>query len=235
MTDGPRTSFRILVVDDEQFSRHMVARMLSSLGTEAVTTAACGAEARAAMAADSSLSLVISDHYMPDDSGIRLLGDLRQGRLPLPHDTNFIVATASKSFALAAVALALDADSFMSKPFSKDDLARRLYNTLVAGTRSIKRAEYYRGIDVTDMLATAERLDPASRGVELAASVPMRPLGRVLPDTPLGADLRVKDGTVLLQCGTVLSRHLIARLTELGVREVPIADGARPVSAMWVK
>jgi CheY-like chemotaxis protein len=60
--NGRRTAFRILVVDDEQFSRHMVTRMLTSLGAEQVTAVASCVEARAAMAADPSLSLVISDH-----------------------------------------------------------------------------------------------------------------------------------------------------------------------------
>ncbi len=228
-TTAERTAaFRILAVDDEAFSRRMLTQMLGALGAERVTTASSGAEARAAMAADPSLSLVISDHYMPEDSGIMLLGELRQGRLPLAHDANFIVATASNSFALTAVALALDVDSFLTKPFSKDDLARRLYGSLVAGTRVIKPAEYYRGLDFAGMLQAAERLDPVSYGAKARLKLPMIPLTHVLSDTPLAADLRVKDGTVLLQKGTVLTRHLIGRLMELGIESVPAADRPRP-------
>lgn len=222
--NGRRTAFRILVVDDEQFSRHMVTRMLTSLGAEQVTAVASCAEARAAMLADSSLSLVISDHYMPDETGISLLGDLRQGLLALAHDTSFIVATASSSFALAAVALALDTDSFMSKPFTRDELAKRLYTSLVAGTRSVRPPEYYRGLDVAGMLDAAQRRDPVAQQQLPATTVPMKPLGRVLPDTPLGADLRAKDGSAMLLAGTILTRHMIARLTELGITEVPVAD-----------
>lgn len=223
--NGRRTAFRILVVDDEQFSRHMVTRMLTALGAEQVTAAASCAEARAAMVADPSLSLVISDHYMPDETGISLLGDLRQGLLALAHDTSFIVATASSSFALAAVALALDTDSFMSKPFTRDELAKRLYTSLVAGTRSVRPPEYYRGLDVAGMLEAAQRRDPvAQQQAPAPTTAPMKPLGRVLPDTPLGADLRAKDGSVMLLAGTILTRHMIARLTELGVTEVPVVE-----------
>ena len=221
-----RSAFRILAVDDEPFSRQIVQRMLTALGAERVATAASADEARAIMVEDTSLSLIICDHYMPGGNGIKLLSDLRQGLLPLPHDTYFVVATSSKSFALTAVALSLDADSFLSKPFSKEDLAKRLYVSLVEGNRDIAPMDHYRKFDVVGMLAAAEKLDPAARSVAKARRDPMKKLGHVLPNTPLAADLRVKDGSVLLQKGTVLTRHLIARLTELGVAKVPVMDAA---------
>jgi CheY-like chemotaxis protein len=216
-----RAPFRILVIDDEPFSRHMLSRMLTALGSQQVAFAASAAEARAAMAADPALSLIMSDHYMPDGSGISLLGDLRQGRLPLPHDTLFMVATASSSFVLAAVALALDADSFLSKPFAKEQLARRLYHTLTGSERTIKPLEHYRALDVPAMLRAAERTDPAAPRVALAPT----PLGSIAPDTPLAADLVSADGHRLLKVGTVLTRHLLERLAELGVTHAPVAPG----------
>lgn len=216
-------TFRTLVVDDEPFSRQVVMRMLTQLGAERVAGAASAGEARDAMAADPTLRLIICDHYMPGGNGVALLGELRQGKLPLPYDAHFIIATASNSFALTAVALALDADSFLSKPFSKEELARRLYGSLVEGTRLIKSTDHYRTLDIPAMLRTAERLDPVGRAHNPPRD-PWQPLGHVLPNTPLSADLMVKDGSVLLQKGTVLTRHLIARLTELGVKTVPVAE-----------
>jgi CheY-like chemotaxis protein len=220
------SSFRILVVDDEPFSREVVCRLLVSLGAEWVAAATSADEARAVMAADTSLSLIICDHYMDGESGINLLGELRQGHLPLPHDTHFVIATASKSFALTAVALSLGADSFLSKPFTKNNLARRLYVSLVEGTRDIQPMDHYRTMDVGAMLKFAERTDPVAIAARKATREPLKALGHVLPNTPLAADLRVKDGTVLLQRGTVLTRHLIARLTELGVEKVPVDETA---------
>lgn len=217
---------RILLVDDESFSRHVVSRLFASLGASHVVFAASGAEARAAMAADPAIGMIISDHYMPDETGISLLGDLRQGRLPLPHDTYFIVATSSSSFALSAVALALDADSFMSKPFGKEELARRLYQFLASGERAIKAPGHYQSLDVARMLAAAERSDPAAPRAGAQGIPTLKPLGHVLPDTPLSADLRTQDGHLLLQGGTLLTRHLIRRLTELGITHVPVGAPA---------
>jgi CheY-like chemotaxis protein len=218
MTQGT-PGFRILVVEDEVFSRGMLGRLLKDLGAEHVVFAGSGDEARAMIAEDAGLRMIVADHYMAGGSGIALLGDLRQGKLPLPHDTYFIVATSSTSFALTAVALTLDADSFLSKPFSRTVLAERMYQFLM-GSRTIKPVEYYGGIDVTAMLAAAENLDPTAPA-KPAAKQRLTPIGRVLPDTPLASDLLVKDGTVLLHAGTVLTRHLIARLIELGIEAVP--------------
>lgn len=230
MTGGATPSFRILVVDDEPFSRKVIARLFESLGALHVVYAGSGAEARAAMQADPALSLVISDHYMPDETGIKLLGDLRQGRLPLPHDTYFIVATVSTSFALTAVALALDVDSFMSKPFGKEKLATRLFHFLLPDSpRAIKPVEHYAALDIAGMLAAAEGMDPAAPPPRAAPRpIPMTKLRRVLPGTKLAADLIAADGHTLLQAGTQLTRHLIERLEEIGVEEVPAEPSVAP-------
>ncbi len=119
-------SFRVLVVDDEPFSLSMVQHLLQGLGAEHIVTANSFAEARKALIEDASLKMIVSDHYMPDGSGLHLLGQLRQGRFSVPNDLYFVVSTSSKSFALAAVAMALDVDSFMTKPYTKDQMALRL-------------------------------------------------------------------------------------------------------------
>lgn len=221
--------FRILVVEDETFSRKVVSVLLAGLGAEHVAFAATCAEARQAIVDDPGLRMVVADHYLPDGTGIALLAETRQGHLALPHDTFFVIATGSTSFALTAVALALDADSFLSKPFTKDQLAQRFYHFL-SGNRSIKPVEYYRGVDAAGMLEAAERLDPLA-AKHRQASLPMTPLSHVLPETPLAAALVSADGHVLLKAGTVLTRHLIGRLTELGVVEVPVTPTEQALKA----
>lgn len=216
---GASTGFRILVVDDEDFSRKMLVRHLTALGADAITAVASDPQARDAMLRDPQISLVICDHYMQGGNGLRLLWDIRGGRLPVAHDLCFVLATSSKSSALAAVALALDADSFMTKPFSRDELARRLYVSLVQGDRDIREPGYYRAIEAPSMLAAAERADPKAPA---KPGRPLVPLRKVRPDTKLGSDLVGADGNVLLLAGTVLTRHLLVRLGELGVEAVPI-------------
>ena len=131
-------AFRVLVIDDEPMSLKVLHHLMQSLGAEQIATATSYAEARAALVADPSLKLIVSDHYMKDGNGIRLLGDVRQGLLPVPNDTYFIISTSSKSFALGAVAMMLHVDSFMSKPFAKEELARRLYDFMTNDSRAIE-------------------------------------------------------------------------------------------------
>ncbi|MCA1908412.1 MAG: response regulator [Magnetospirillum sp.] len=219
--------FRILVVEDELFSRNMVGRLLTGLGAEHVTFATSCAEARQAIASDTGLRMVVADHYLTDGTGIALLAETRQGRLALAHDTFFVIATASTSFALTAVALALDADSFMSKPFGRDELAKRFYDFL-HGNRSIKSTDHYRAIDAEGMIRAAEMLDPLKAARQ---PPPLTPLTNVLPDSPLSADLVAADGHRLLPMGTKLTRHLIGRLTELGIVAVPVAPTSVSVKA----
>ena len=219
-------AFRVLVIDDEPMSLKVLHHLMQSLGAEQIATATSYAEARAALVADPSLKLIVSDHYMKDGNGIRLLGDVRQGLLPVPNDTYFIISTSSKSFALGAVAMMLHVDSFMSKPFAKEELARRLYDFVTNDSRAIEPKEHYQQLKIDEMIAAAEAKDPAR---QLVASLirpknlEMTPLNKVFPDSVLVADLTDAEGGMLLRSGTTLSRHILKRLAELGVQEVPVA------------
>ena len=92
--------FRVLLVDDEALSRKVIHHILASLGAEHIVVASSYAEARLALNQDPTLRLIISDHYMSDSTGMRLLGDVRQGILAVPNDAFFIISTTSRSFAL---------------------------------------------------------------------------------------------------------------------------------------
>jgi CheY-like chemotaxis protein len=224
MTESGAGPLHVLLVDDEPFSLSMVQHLMQNLGADHIVTASSFAEARVALATDASLRMIVSDHYMPDGSGLRLLGDLRQGKFAVPNDSYFVVSTSSKSFALAAVAMALDVDSFMTKPYSKDQLALRLYEFLTKETRSIKSTEHYLNLDVDAMLTAAESMDPMSKkGTDKKAPhAPLTPLNKVQFDTPLTQDLVNASGVILLRNGTILSKHILRRLAELGIEGVPI-------------
>jgi|GEM_PF-1418745 len=75
---GPGTLERVLVVDDEEGVRMVIAGMLRQGGYH-VETAACGEEAlRVVAAADPPMDLVVSDLMMPGMSGVELAKALRE-------------------------------------------------------------------------------------------------------------------------------------------------------------
>jgi CheY-like chemotaxis protein len=148
---------RVLVVDDEALSRKVLVMLLQRLGAEEVTVATSFGEAVALLSTDATFRLVITDHFMPDGRGVGLLGKIRQGALAVPHDTYVIISTTSESFRLKAVALALDADAFLTKPYSKENLAANMLAFMDAKTRTLKPASYYQGLDVAGMVEAAER------------------------------------------------------------------------------
>ena len=212
--------FRVLAIDDESMSLKVLEHLLTSLGAEEIERADSVKMATIILKNDPKIKLIVSDHYMKDSSGIHLLAQVRQGKLAVPHDTYFIISTSSQSFVLAAAAMSLHVDSFMSKPFSKEELARRIYDFMHSEKRVIQPPEYYQAMDVDEMIAAAQAQDPLFQ--KNNKPLKMTPLNKVPPDSPLVADLVDKSGDILLRKGTLMSSHIIKRLYELKVAEVPI-------------
>jgi CheY-like chemotaxis protein len=75
---------RALVVDDQFINRTILERQLTPCGIE-VTLCRSGAEALAALAADASYDVVLTDHEMPEMDGLALARQIRAGghRMPI--------------------------------------------------------------------------------------------------------------------------------------------------------
>lgn len=111
---------RILVVDDDAAIRELVALALEK-SKHIVHRAASADEARAAVAG-AQFDAVISDIYMPGDSGLALLEDLRRTRPQLP----VILVTARGSVETAALAARIGAFEYLAKPFDVHELVDRV-------------------------------------------------------------------------------------------------------------
>jgi DNA-binding NtrC family response regulator len=107
---------RILVVDDMEFNRHHLRKILESDGFE-VDAAAGGRLAWDQLRAQ-KYDLVITDLRMPDLSGLDLLERLRQHQFPV----GVIVLTAFGDPSEALKAMKAGADDFVTKPYEPDHL-----------------------------------------------------------------------------------------------------------------
>src|SRR5271168_3956787 len=100
---------RILVVDDMEFNRHHLRKVLEADGFE-VDTVGDGRSAWNQLRAQ-RYDLVITDLRMPDFSGLDLLAKVRSERLPV----GVIVLTAFGDPAEALQAMKAGADDFVTK------------------------------------------------------------------------------------------------------------------------
>ncbi|MFH1034419.1 MAG: sigma-54 dependent transcriptional regulator [Pseudomonadota bacterium] len=113
---SPAPPARILVVDDEEHIRRVLALMLGHQGY-AVTTAGNGAEALEKFAAE-VFDLVILDLRMPDLDGITVLGRLRQAE----PDQAVVMITAYASVETALSAMKQGAIDYIGKPFKEEEI-----------------------------------------------------------------------------------------------------------------
>ena len=147
---------RILVVEDEQPIREMLAFNLRRSGYE-VTEAADGREARARIA-DGFPDLVLMDWMLPDVSGLELTRELKRDAKTAEIPIIMLTARAAEDDRVAG--LDGGADDYVVKPFSKRELMARIRAVL-------RRATFAGGevVQVGDL-----KLDSASHQVSVAAS-----------------------------------------------------------------
>jgi CheY-like chemotaxis protein len=116
----PAPPWRVLLVDDEEDNRALIAEALELLGCQVLQ--AQDAEGALDIASAEPLDLVISDQHMPGRSGVELAAELatRRPDLHVALLTGFAAETVDAALAEAGVSLLL------AKPASALDLLRLL-------------------------------------------------------------------------------------------------------------
>jgi putative two-component system response regulator len=116
---------RVLVVDDEEPVRRMIARMVTSGGEWECETAADAAEARMLLARR-GFSIVICDVNMPGESGTDLTRWIREHH----PDVAVLMATGIDDPQLAQSVLELGAYGYLVKPFKRHEVQINVANAL---------------------------------------------------------------------------------------------------------
>jgi two-component system NtrC family response regulator len=118
------TEARLLVVEDEEDQRHLVAGILRGAG---YTVAQAGsAEVALTELGSTPVDLVLSDWKLPGMDGLELLAQLRR-EYP---SVAFLMATAYGSIAHAVEAIRAGADDYLTKPFERQALLLAVERTL---------------------------------------------------------------------------------------------------------
>jgi two-component system OmpR family response regulator len=119
----PESPHRLLIVDDDNDIRTLLAEQLAKAGF-IVSTAGNGAEMRHALESR-QIDLVVLDLNMPREDGLTLCRDLRShSSLPV------IMLTARSAPVDRIVGLEMGADDYVPKPFEPRELIARIRNVL---------------------------------------------------------------------------------------------------------
>jgi serine/threonine protein kinase/CheY-like chemotaxis protein len=148
---------RVLVVDDEEHNRDMLARRLRRRGYE-VATAASGQEALG-MIAPSRFDIIVLDVMMPDVDGFEVLRALREkwSKLELP----VLMATALDASRDVVDALRHGANDYVTKPVDFEQLQARLETQLALRKEfaAMRTEAQQHKIRSTDSMPTGTVLD----------------------------------------------------------------------------
>lgn len=119
---------KILVIDDMQTMRNIVSRNLKSLGYLKQAAAEDGDLAWELIQAEEvPFDIIVSDWNMPNCSGLDLLKRVRaDSRF---EKTVFILLTAESEITQVQEALQAGVDNYIVKPFSPQQLEKKLFET----------------------------------------------------------------------------------------------------------
>jgi signal transduction histidine kinase/ActR/RegA family two-component response regulator len=114
-----KTSFRVLVAEDNAVNRMLATKLLEKIGCD-VEVACDGVEA-VRMATRGHYDLIFMDCFMPNMDGYEATAELRRCLPSEPH-VPIVALTASAMLEDRAVCLAAGMDDFLSKPIGVDAL-----------------------------------------------------------------------------------------------------------------
>lgn len=111
------SDIKVVIVDDSDFSRSILRKMLAEEGIE-VAGEASSAESALAVIKDKKPNIVITDIVMPEISGIELTEKITQNY----DDISVIVISSLSQEHVVLEAISAGASDFIAKPIQKQQL-----------------------------------------------------------------------------------------------------------------
>ena len=131
MADVDFSAIKVMVVDDDEFSRKFLTRILETLGVGHVVTAENGVEALSQLGdSDADVDLLICDIVMPEMTGDELVRRIRYGTVPRFKDVPILVLTGHPTEKTAQRARTHKIDGYIEKPPSVDLLKVKIRDIL---------------------------------------------------------------------------------------------------------
>ncbi len=165
---------RILVVDDEEPIREIVASMLGTAGY-ACKQAASGLEALAILTSGEEFELMLSDLMMADLDGIGLLERTKEKYPDMP----VVMVTAVHDISVALAAIRNGAYDYLLKPFEREQLLNTVSRALENRRLKVENRTYQTNLESL-VKARTDQLQAAMGNLERSYDITLEALGDAL-------------------------------------------------------
>jgi CheY-like chemotaxis protein len=133
---------RVLVVDDEYYTRKVIRTLLLSLGTSKIDEARDGADGLAAIRSHAP-DVVLLDWEMPGMDGVEFVRQVRSpATFPLPN-VPIIMLTGHGERSRVIEAVRTGVHEFLLKPVSANALQARILSVITKPRSMVRRGDYY--------------------------------------------------------------------------------------------
>jgi putative nucleotidyltransferase with HDIG domain len=215
---------RILVVDDEEAIREIVASMLAAAGY-ACKQAASGLEALALLKSGEEFELMLSDLMMAELDGIGLLERTKEKYPDMP----VVMVTAVHDISVALDAIRNGAYDYLLKPFEREQLLATVSRALENRRLKVENRTYQINLESL-VAARTDQLQAAIAELKRSYDITLEALGDALDlrdAETLGHSRRVTAFTILIARAMGLPKEqvdVIARgafLHDIGKMAIP--------------
>ncbi len=165
---------RILVVDDEEPIREIVAQMLGAAGY-LCKEAASGMEALAVLTSGEEFELMLSDLMMADLDGIGLLERTKEKYPDMP----VVMVTAVHDISVALAAIRNGAYDYLLKPFEREQLLNTVSRALENRRLKVENRTYQTNLESL-VKARTDQLQATVRELERSYDMTLEALGDAL-------------------------------------------------------
>jgi len=165
---------RILVVDDEEPIREIVASMLGTAGY-ACKQAGSGTEALAVLTSGEEFELMLSDLMMADLDGIGLLERTKEKYPDMP----VVMVTAVHDISVALAAIRNGAYDYLLKPFEREQLLNTVSRALENRRLKVENRTYQTNLESL-VKARTDQLQTAMANLERSYDMTLEALGDAL-------------------------------------------------------
>ena len=221
------SKINILIVDDNDFTRKIVLRVLKDLGFSCITDAD-NARSAIKLFETNVFDLIIADVHMPGVNGLEFVQLIRTGKTHAKPDTRIVVLTTYSQTEVLGTALALDVNGFLVKPIipgvAEEKLAQAMseilrlhpplaYEAIKTELRSLpnfgNRPPSTHGDTTITLGKHKEHISNQNENVSHHTIQSLRP-GMILKE-----DIYLSDGALLMSSEHAFSELSINRLNDL--------------------